>query len=285
MRKRNGKSSRELGLEVAAICGKHFLKLDHLHYGYWAGDLPVDIGNLRKAQEQYTEFLVSHVPAGVRTVLDVGCGTGQTARRLMDMGCQVDVVSPSPLLSEQARLHLGQTSQIFECPYEQLETEHRYDMVLFSESFQYIRLEEAIEKTFRLLKPHGYLLIFDVFKTNSNGGRTVGGGHNLVRFYEQIAAHSFELVLDMDVTQQTAPNLDLLDDTLKNVVAPVLNESLAFLSGRYPLTVKFLRWKYRKKIRRTCAKYLNGHRRSEDFRRLKTYRLMLYKKPALLEIK
>ena len=265
-------------MELAAICGKHFLKLDHLHYGYWSPDLPVDIANLNKAQQKYTDFLVSHVPGGVKTILDVGCGTGQNARRLIDMGCQVDCVSPSPFLSEQARSLLPETSRIFECPYEQLDTQRRYDMVLFSESFQYISLDKAIEKSCTVLNPDGYLLICDVFKTGADGHGTVGGGHRMAKFHRQMTNWPFVLVRDIDITDQTAPNLDLLDDTMKNVVAPVFEGGLAFLSNRYPLTVKFLMWKYRKKIRRTYAKYFNGQRRSNDFKRLKTYRLLLYRR-------
>ena len=75
MKKRPAITSRDLGLEFAAICGKHFLGLEHLHYGYWPEGLPVSINNLRTAQENYTSFLLSQIPAGVRTILDVGCGS------------------------------------------------------------------------------------------------------------------------------------------------------------------------------------------------------------------
>jgi len=44
-------SSREVGLKIGWICGEYFLKLDHLHYGYWPDDLDVDITNLRRAQD------------------------------------------------------------------------------------------------------------------------------------------------------------------------------------------------------------------------------------------
>jgi SAM-dependent methyltransferase len=283
MKKRKHKSSRELGLEVAAICGKHFLKLDHLHYGYWTADLPVDIANLSEAQRRYTDFLISQVPDGVRTVLDVGCGTGQTAKRLTDMGRRVDCVSPCPALAERARSLLTEASRIFQCPYEQLDIQNKYDMILFSESFQYIRLDTAIEKSFTLLGPDGYLLIFDPFKTTTNGHTGVGGGHNLTKFYERIAAYPFKLLVDLDVTEQTAPNLDLLDETMNNVARPVLDKSLDFMTGRYPLIVKFLRWKYRKEIRKTYEKYFNGQRRSDVFKNLKTYRLFLYRKQDHLE--
>jgi len=283
MNRHERKDSRELGLELAAICGKHFLKLTHLHYGYWTGDLPLDITNLHIAQENYTDFLVSHIPNGVKTILDVGCGLGQIAKRLVDMGYRVDCVSPSPFLNKQVRLLLPNTSQVFECTYEQFQTQCKYDVVLFGESFQYVRLDEALEKTAGLLNNGGYLLICDVFKMDvikmnviKNGA--LGGGHKLAKFHQWIAQYPFELVEDIDITEQTAPNLDIFDGTIRNVVGPVLDSGFGYLANRYPLTVKFLRWKYRKKIERTYQKYFNGGRTSEDFKKFKTYRLLLYKK-------
>jgi SAM-dependent methyltransferase len=278
MSKQAKKSSRELGLEVAAICGEHFLKLKHLHYGYWTEGLQPELSNLRKAQEDYTNFLVSHIPPTVQTILDVGCGGGYLAKEMVDRGYRVDCVSPSRFLTERAGALLGEGSHIFECPYEELETEKRYDLVLFSESFQYIRLDQALEKSMRVANDPGYLLICDVFKTDRDGNGTVGGGHKLAKFYDRISNYPFALVEDVDITEQTAPNLDILDDALKNVVQPVLESSMSFLSGGYPLTVKFLRWKYRRKINKVFEKYFNGKTTSEDFKKFKTYRLLLYEK-------
>ena len=49
MSKQQTKDSQDLGLKIAALCGRHFLKLEHLHYGYWNNGLAVDIANLHIA--------------------------------------------------------------------------------------------------------------------------------------------------------------------------------------------------------------------------------------------
>ena len=281
MYKREKKRTREVGLELAAIGGKYFLNSAHLHYGYWAGDLEVNIANLHKAQENYTDFLFSQIPEAVETILDVGCGLGQIAKKLIDGGYRVDCVSPTPFLSEQVRSLLGNTSRIFECPYEQMETEERYDLVLFAESFQYIPLEKALKQTAGFLNNGGYLLICDVFKNESKGKHAVGGGHKLLKFHEGIALCPFELVTDVDITEQTAPNLDLLDDAIKNVVVPAMDSGLGFLHSRYPLSVKFLRWKYKKQIKKMCDKYFGDGRTADEFKKFKSYRLFLYRKLQL----
>ena len=78
--------SRDVGLEVGSILGKYFLKLDHLHYGYWSNNLEVDITNLHIAQDEYTKLILSYIPDGVKSILDVGCGTGHIDKILLDNG-------------------------------------------------------------------------------------------------------------------------------------------------------------------------------------------------------
>jgi SAM-dependent methyltransferase len=275
---RQGKlSSRDLGLELASVCGRHFLKLEHLHYGFWPDGLQVDIANLRTAQDNYTDFLVSHIPDGVETILDVGCGTGGTAKRLVDLGYKVDCVSPSPFLAGKVRSILPD-SKIFECPYEMLQTNAKYDLIMFSESFQYINIEKSLQQTSALLNSDGYLLICDVFKKDITAKNVMGGGHKLAKFYHLIADFPFCSVTDLDITDQTAPSLDILDDAMKNVVAPLIDSGLGFLSARYPFTLKLLRWKYKKQINKVYEKYCNGRRTSDDFKKFKTYKLLLFKK-------
>jgi len=270
--------SREIGLEIGTICGKHLLKLEHLHYGYWTKDLEVDISNLRTAQENYTNFLISHIPQNVEKILDVGCGSGQTAKKLVERGYQVDCVSPSLFLAERARDLLGSGSNVFECCYEKLQTENRYDVVLFSESFQYIDPKEAIEKTLSLLNSNGYVLICDLFRIDIEEKCPVSGGHSLTKFFNTVSEYPLELVKDLDITEETAPNIDIEDHIFKEVVHPVLNLLQQLLDSRYPFISKFLRWKYKKKINKLHRKYFSGERTGENFRKFKSYRVLLYNK-------
>ena len=270
--------SRNLGLEVGSICGRYFLKMKHLHYGYWTDKLDVDIANLHLAQDEYVKFIVSHIPDGVKTILDVGCGTGEVAEALLNMGYQVDCVSPCPYLKEQAGKLLGDRSHIFECFYEDMETSNRYDMVLFCESFQYMDVEQALSKTNEFLKSGGHLFISDVFEKDIKAKGVMGGGHKLSKFDDLISKFPFKLVENVDITEETAPTMDLFSDVLENVVQPVVDVGVRFFDSRYPIALKFLKWKYRKKIEKTHKKYLEGGRAGEDFKKYKSYQLFVYKK-------
>ncbi len=270
--------SRDIGLEVGSICGKYFLKLDHLHYGYWDGSVEVDITNLHTAQDKYTQFVMSHIPDGVKTILDVGCGTGQIAKMLIDSGYRVDCVSPSDYMNKHIRELLGDKSHIFKCPYEEIETTNRYDMVWFCESFQYIDLEKALSNTSRLLNPGGFLLICDIFRRDIDSKSIMGGGHDINKFHNLIEQFPFQLVKNEDITEQTAPNMDIMNDVLLNVIKPSIDAGIRLSESRYPFIVKLLKWKYRKKSEKLNKKYFSGGRSGEDFKKYKTYQLFLYQK-------
>jgi len=272
------KLSREIGVEIASLCGRHFLKLKHLHYGYWPKDLEVDITNLHIAQEKYTDFLLSHIPQNVKTILDVGCGSGQNAKKLIDTGYKVDCVSPSPMLAQHTRDLLGPDCEIFESYYENILTDKRYDLILFSESFQYMKMEDAIKKTQQLLNKNGYMMVCDVFKNEMEGKCPLSGGHHFSTFNGIIPQYPFKLVKEIDITEETAPNIDIENKLFIKVGLPAWNLFNQLMFSRYPLMTKFLRWKYKKKIAKLQAKYFGGQRTGQNFKKYKSYLLLIYKK-------
>jgi 2-polyprenyl-3-methyl-5-hydroxy-6-metoxy-1,4-benzoquinol methylase len=278
MKQKRESGSREVGLKIGCLCGEYFLKLRHLHYGYWTEGLNVDISNLGRAQEEYVKFLLSHIPQGVKTILDVGCGAGQLAQTLLSAGYAVDCVSPSAFLTEQTLKSVGDKSEIFECKYEELETQKRYDLILFVESFQYIDLPTALANTARFLNAGGHMLVCDIFKQSGQEKSRQSGGHDLDKLFKLVETSAFTLVEDIDITEQTAPNIDLLNDALEKVGKPVVESIADFLAERYPTVFKLLSWKYQDELDKISKKYSGGSRTGEQFRQFKSYRLLLYRK-------
>ena len=269
---------KEIGLELATVIGQYFLKSDLLHYGYWNDGLEVDITNMRAAQDAYSELLGGHIPGGTKTVLDVGCGTGVIAEWLIGRGYRVDCVSPGPFLTARVRARLGARSTVYECRYEDLQTDARYDLILFSESFQYVPLPAALDQSLRFLAPGGHIMICDVFNRDVKGGGFIAGGHPLVKFYDEVGRRPLAQVTDVDITEQTAPNLDLAKQLNAQVVAPVWGLLKKTLATNYPLVNRIVRWRYSRKIRKLEGKLISGRRNAENFKKYRSYRLFVYRR-------
>ncbi|MDZ4675375.1 MAG: class I SAM-dependent methyltransferase [Gemmatimonadota bacterium] len=273
--------SHEFGLALGYIVGHHLLDMQDLHYGYWPADLPVSMRNLAEAQSHYTDLIIANIPEGVRTILDVGCGAGNNARKLLERGYQVDCVSPNGFLTDVAKQVLAGRATVFETKFQQLDTDRRYDLVLFSESLLFIKpLDVAFTKALGLLNPGGHVLITDIFKVPAEGKSPIGGGHQLEVFRETMARHPFAGVTDVDMTDGIAPTFDLLDRAYREMIQPSYGLLLGRLSAQYPWVMRFVKWKFKRSMERYEAKHFSGRRNGANFKKYKEYRLMLFRRTA-----
>lgn len=271
-------SPSEFGLALGLIFGRFFLDMQDLHYGYWRPDLPRVPQNLSVAQAAYTDLLMSYIPRGTQSVLDVGCGAGNTARKLLEGGYRVDGVSPNSFLTAVARQVLGDRATIFETKFQDLVTDRRYDVVLFSESLLFIPLEQAFAKALQLLSPGGHVLITDIFRVPAVGKSPIGGGHELAKFRETVGRYPLVAVQDVDMTAGIAPTFDIVNRATLEVIEPAYRLILDRITLKYPLAMRLLRWWFRRKIARYEQKHFSGRRDGANFMTYKSYRLLLYRR-------
>ncbi len=270
--------SKEVGLSIGLILGRYFLGTDDLHYGYWTQDLPVTFGNFVKAQENHSDLIISHLPKSVRSILDVGCGAGVLAKKLLSRGFSVECISPYSVLSDHAKENLEGKAVLHECYFEDFNTDKTFDLILFSESFQYVDLEKSINLITSLLNKNGSLLICDFFKTEAAGKSPIGGGHRLTRFLETISRYSFKEIINIDITKETAPNIDLLGNVYNNVGLPIKSILTSYFTSHYPTLSRLIAWKFRKRFNKMNSKYFSRSISGEAFAKFKTYRLFLLQK-------
>ncbi|NLE01794.1 MAG: class I SAM-dependent methyltransferase [Fibrobacter sp.] len=269
--------SREIGLDIGILFARHFIGSDHLHFGYWTEDMELKLENLHKAQEKHSDFLISQIPQNVKKILDVGAGAGALAKLLREKGYEVECVSPSRNLARYIKLANGENFPVHLGKFENVTINDKYDLVLFSESFQYVNLEVALSKSHSLLNEGGHLLICDFFKTDAPGKSPLGGGHNLTAFYDAVKKHPFSIVTEHDITANTAPNMDLVNQLLTGFIAPVYRMAMEYLRDYYKLVYRLIRYIFRKRLEKLDSKYFNGERNSKNFVKYKNYRSVLLK--------
>ena len=139
--------SKEMGLVIF----QKLFKTKNLHYGFWEkNNKELSIANFLIAQEKYSEFLAKQIEKCLAfnkkaKILDIGCGVGENIRQLSAKGYYVDGIVPSQWMAEQCSKKTK--SSIYKCNFEDfadLGTKTKYDLALFSESFQICRYRKII---------------------------------------------------------------------------------------------------------------------------------------------
>lgn len=204
-------NTQAIGLDAGLGFIRWLTGAENLHYGLWTG-LEPKAENLGAAQSAYTDKLFGYLPEGHLSILDVGGGAGETAKKLIALGHRVEIVVPSPLLAARCRENASE-AVVHEMPFEDFQSEARFDLCLFSESFQYIPQELALDKALNHITPDGHVLIADCFRSEdfAPGGTTriAGGGHPVAKFRAALEARPFEVLKQEDITEAVAPSIDL----------------------------------------------------------------------------
>ena len=271
-------NSKVIGLDAGLLIGKFFMDTEELHYGYWPNDKTATAQNFSEAQERHSQLIIDNIPKGVKKILDVGSGSGSLAKKIVGLGYQVDCVIPSEFLADKVQQKLDGSSKIHITKFEDLDISSNYDLILFSESFQYVHLIKSIDKILSILDKNGYLLICDVFHKNVSGISPMRGGHRLDLFENEIGKTDLVKKTDIDITLETAPTWDFLNQFLNEVAIPISDMSHSYMKYKYPKLIRFMKWKYRNRLEKIRKVWLSNELTGENFAKFKSYRLFLFKK-------
>ena len=83
---------------------------------------------------------------------------------------------------------------------------------------------------------------------------------------------------DIDITLETAPTWDFLNQFLNEVAIPISDMSHSYMKYKYPKLIRFMKWKYRNRLEKIRKVWLSNELTGENFAKFKSYRLFLFKK-------
>ena len=119
-----------------------------------------DAGRYDRARPTYPADMVDRIIAASpgRDVLDVGCGTGISARLLAAAGCRVLGVDPDPRMAEQARQG-GTETEV--ARFEDWDPAGRtFDAVIAAQAWHWVDPAAGAAKAAAVLRPGGRLAVF-----------------------------------------------------------------------------------------------------------------------------
>ncbi len=257
-------------------------KTNYLHFGLWKRGDKLTLENFQAAQERYANNLVSFIPKGVKSILDVGCGVGGNALKLSKIGYNVTGICPDPYQEELFLQNTQGKAQFCLTTLEDFEPEKQFDLILMSESVQYIPFKDAFKKIKEILKPKGYLLISDYFKKESARNTPNLPSAPLKDYLKELNDAGFRVIKKQDITQGILPTLEYGTDVYFNYIKPVLNCILTTVQVHLPPVYRLMNlfFKFRvkgKTIKQVIVNNLVPLQR-EVFEKNLTYQVMLIKR-------
>ena len=206
-KKKKKEPSRLVGLDIALKVSSFVTGREHLHYGLW-DKLDVNLDNLGKAQEAYTDLLFKYLPKKKKNnkleILDIGGGAGENAKKLIALGHKVTIIVPSKILAEHAKKNTNNKAKILITTFEDyLPKNNLFDLCLFAESFQYIPIKIALQKASSLLKNDGEILIADCFRSEKKQEgifRQPGGGASLISMEKELRIQKINVIVKKEIT-------------------------------------------------------------------------------------
>lgn len=263
---------KETKLDFEALLSEVIYGHGFLHYGYWPDGRPetpsADL--LGRAQQAYFDLLASKIPDGVRTILDVGSGTGSNARALTRLGYALECLCPSEQLNEMARRKLPADVTVHTTMFEDFQTDRRFDICLFAESFHYIALAPALVQAARYATRG--VVIFDYFRRGADAKAPEGTRGTHAEFLAEVSRQgAFRIAEDTNLTAAILPTFYVLDQIKNRHIAPFVTRARADFRRSNPWKARALELV----LGRAMNRFQKPSRREETFARDFEYRLIV----------
>ncbi len=209
-----------------------------LHFGYFdntsidPGD--ISLNDVFRAQKRYADVLLEKLPdAKGLKVLDIGCGMGTMCRIMKDSGHFPTALTPDKTQAHHIR-QLHPDIPLLECRFEDLEHQKyaaAFDVIITSESLQYLKQPIALPAIKTILKPGGLWISCDYFRIQEAHEKS---GHVLTEFQKNIAAAGLRITSQRDVTPNILPTMSYVYHFTQRVGMPLYRFALGKIEVKAP---------------------------------------------------
>ena len=235
----------------------------YLHYGYWETlPVPTDeltLARLRIAQQAYTVKLLEAIPKGTETILDVGCGIGGNAAYLLDRAFAVEGLAPDPFQQQRFLKCTGYRAVFHLTRFEDFKATKSYDLILFSESSQYMSAVDIANGAAKILNPGGYVLLADMLRSDPNYKEGMFSNcHVVTELHAALKQAGFTLVKTEDISAHILPTIDLYVDTFRRYGLNTMIYVADLISIAVPPIHKLLRWVFRRWFKKLVVEGLEA---------------------------
>ncbi|MBU1700282.1 MAG: class I SAM-dependent methyltransferase [Candidatus Eisenbacteria bacterium] len=248
------------------------LGLERIHYGLWLPEDELSLENLKKAQIRYEDLLIEQIPSDAKSILDVGCGTGVMSSKLKELGYNVEGLSPD--INQQEVFATKVDAPFHFCCFEEFTPQKKYDVIIMSESAQYIPLPLLFKTAAQALTGSGVLIISDYFVNKEATGKMAKSGHRYELFLAEAESNNFAVMKNEDITDGITKTLDIGKLYVDKILLTVNIFSERFVI-RHPHVTRLALWLGRNKIK--SGKEEMQLIDSKQFKANKAYRLIVFR--------
>ncbi|MFQ5797729.1 MAG: class I SAM-dependent methyltransferase [Bacteroidota bacterium] len=273
--------SKKIETNVALIYAMELAKTNYLHAGYWQEGEELNLKNLQVAQERYVDKLIQFIPRGVQTTLDVGCGVGGNAIKLKEKGFEVEGLAPDPYQEKLFKKNTSHEIPFHLTTFEDFTSHKKFDLVMMSESVEYIPLKAGFEKSREVLKEEGFLLAADIFKKEDapevRHKRRLQP-HLLEEYLQCASSFGFRLIKKECISSQVLPTVILGNTAYTDYLQPTLKTIFLALKTGRPWLYRLIKLLYRPQVKSLEMFLEKSPISTEPFLKYLTYMIFLFQK-------
>ncbi|MDZ7968035.1 MAG: hypothetical protein RM368_24300 [Nostoc sp. DedSLP03] len=169
-------------------------------------------------------------------------------------GFSVEGLAPDALQQERFIHNTNSQVPFYLTRFEDFHKSYSYDLVLFSESSQYIAVDDLAQGAARLLSSGGYLLLADMMRSDAEYREGIFSNcHVASELQTALMQTGFKLIKTEDISTQVAPTIDLCVDNFRTFGLTTVKYIADVVAIAFPPLHTLGRWAFNRWLEKPIA--------------------------------